>query len=296
MTDNRSLFIANAFDLLAKTGSDRLFLFLHEPEDCLWFLASGFSTEQVVLVVPHDLPIVRSVLDPGGIHYLYGWAGNQSRFSRIKYAFLQGVLSGKITERSKVICVLGPWHTPHLDMMTIHDLSKSWSVEFPFDPRGLISKHSLHIVMMVINIALALGTHGREGKAVGTSFVVGDTDNVLRSSHQAVFNPFKGYPRRDRHISMPEVVESLKELAQLDGAILISDEGYVVAAGRHLDVTSNPGNLARGLGARHRAAAGITFQTQAVSIVVSASSGKVTIFDQGRIIASLEPVIYGRLV
>jgi DNA integrity scanning protein DisA with diadenylate cyclase activity len=92
------------------------------------------------------------------------------------------------------------------------------------------------------------------------------------------------------------VVESIKELAKLDGAFVISDAGVVEAAGRHLDARSIVTKQLRGLGSSHRAAAGITRMTKAVSVVVSESTGRVTIFEKGHIISTLEPVISRRLV
>ena len=139
------------------------------------------------------------------------------------------------------MCVLGPSGKSHLDTITIHDLSFSWSEEFPFDVRSLIKNRAFYIVMAVVDIALDIGALGREGKSVGTTFVVGDEENVLINSHQAVFNPFKGYSRRELMITLPEVVESIKELAKLDGAIIISSNGVVEAAGRNL---GNAGNSA----------------------------------------------------
>ena len=92
------------------------------------------------------------------------------------------------------------------------------------------------------------------------------------------------------------IVESVKELATLDGSIIISDDGIVEAAGRHLDAPSAVTRQLRGLGARHRAAAGMTRKTSSVAVVVSESTGKVTVFEKGRIVATLEPVISRRLV
>jgi DNA integrity scanning protein DisA with diadenylate cyclase activity len=51
-----------------------------------------------------------------------------------------------------------------------------------------------------------------------------------------------------------------------------------------------------GLGARHRAAAGISAKTGAVSVVVSESTGRVTVFGKGRIVATLEPIISRRII
>jgi len=249
-----------------------------------------------VLVLPDTLRAANTAKALHCAATIRNWSGNQSRFSRIKYAFLQAVLDGVIHADERIVCVLGPSGKSHLDTVTIHDLSLSWSEEFPFDVRPLIDSGFIHTIMAVIDIALDLGALGREGKAVGTIFVIGDSDAVLTHSHQAVFNPFKGYDREERDITRNEVVESMKELARLDGATIISADGVVEAAGRHLDAGSHDTNTSRGLGARHRAAAGITVATAAVSIVVSESTGKVTIFRQGKTIATLEPIISRRVV
>ena len=60
---------------------------------------------------------------------------------------------------------------------------------------------SFTTVLAIVDIALDIGALGREGKPVGTVFVIGDTEHVIRHSHQAVFNPFKGYPKKERLIT-----------------------------------------------------------------------------------------------
>lgn len=293
---HREIFISSAFALLEETGSDGLFLFLNSVRDCRWLMKSRIERDKVVLVIPKSLALKDSELKAAGLNALRSWSGNQSRFSRIKYAFLNAVLNGIIRADSRIICMLGPWGSSHLDTLTIHDLGSSWSEEFPFDPRSLITNKAFHTVMAMVDIALDIGALGREGKSVGTTFVVGDSANVLESSHQAVFNPFRGYPKKERLITRPEVVESIKELAQLDGAVVVSEQGVVEAAGRHLDATIVVTKQLRGLGSRHRAAAGITRKTESVAVVVSESTGRITIFDHGRIVSTLEPVISRRLV
>jgi DNA integrity scanning protein DisA with diadenylate cyclase activity len=248
-----------------------------------------------VLVIPRDLDVEEPGMRNFCTNMIRSWAGNQTRFSRIKYAFLYGVLRGVIKSDSRVVCVLGPSGRSHLDTITIHDLALSWSEEFPFEVESLIRNKFFSAVMAVVDIALDIGALGREGKPVGTTFVIGDKENVLKLSHQAVFNPFKGYAKKERMITMPEVVESLKELAKLDGAIIISEDGVVEAAGRNLDAGSVVTKKLRGLGSRHRAAAGITRRTGAIAVVVSESTGKITIFEMGRIVSTLEPLIGRRM-
>ena len=297
MPEIGTVLLQSALNLMKKTECEYIFLFTHVCAEDHWLWKENYPKDKIIVIVPQSLGCKCNVLIEKGYKFILSWAGNQSRFSRIKYAFMHGVLSGLISEQSRIICILGPWGGAHLDTITIHDLKLSWGEEFPFDPRVLINSQYFNIVMAMVDIALDIGTSGREGKAVGTSFIIGDTHNVLNASHQAVFNPFKGYPREERFITNPGVVESIKELAQLDGAILISEEGHAVAAGRHLDITSSANTaLSRGLGARHRAAAGITFHTNSVGIVISASTGKISIFEQGKVIVELEPVTGKRLV
>lgn len=47
-------------------------------------------------------------------------------------------------------------------------------------------------------------------------------------------------------------------------------------------------NLPQGLGARHRAAAGITALTNALAIVISESTGDIRIFSGGKIFMEVE--------
>lgn len=293
--DQAHILIENALRLAGDTASDKVFLFLNSEQGCKELLHnSSLHDEKVVLILPKSQKIPDCFSSDKTV--IHTWFGNQTRFSRIKYAFMQAVLYKVIQPDSKVVCVLGPWGKDHLDTITIHDLKLSWSDDFPFDPRSLIGKKFFRTVLAVIDIALDIGALGREGKPVGTTFVIGKVDQVMKSSHQAIFNPFKGYPPEAKEITSSEVVESIKELAQLDGAFIVTGEGVVVAAGRHLDAVSSVTHQLKGLGSRHRAAASMTMYTEAIAIVVSQSTGRVTVFDQGKIVASLEPVISTRVV
>ncbi len=297
MKDQKTLLIENALHLVQDTVCEKLFLFLNDLHEFWWFARASISDrERIVVVIPRDVDVRETGLKSACCAVVRSWSGNQSRFSRIKYAFLSAVMDRVIQSTCKVVCVLGPYGKPHLDTITIHDLRHSWSDDFPFDVETLIHNRAFHTVMAVVDIALDIGALGREGKSVGTIFVIGDTDAVMKSSRQVVFNPFRGYPKKERLISVPHVVENLKELAKLDGAIVISDDGVVEAAGRHLEGSPVAAKKFGGLGARHRSAAGITRKTDSVAVVVSESTGRVTLFQRGRILATLEPLISRRMV
>ncbi|HMK43481.1 MAG TPA: diadenylate cyclase [Dissulfurispiraceae bacterium] len=295
--DQKAVLLESALRIADATDGEKVFLFLSVKEDVEWFGQAVIDgCDRVVLVVPKQLTIRDATFGSRCSGIIRNWSGNQSRFSRIKYAFLHAVMAGIIQPSSKVVCVLGPHGKSHLDTITIHDLRHSWSEEFPFEVEALFNNKAFHTIMAVVDIALDIGALGREGKSVGTIFLIGDALRVMESSRQVVFNPFRGYPKKDRLITLPQVVESLKELAKLDGAIIIASDGTVEAAGRHLETAPVSEKKFGGLGARHRSAAGITRKTESVAVVVSESTGKVTIFERGRILATLEPVISRRMV
>ncbi len=133
-------------------------------------------------------------------------------------------------------------------------------------------------------VALSIAYKGREGKSIGTAFVIGDANNVLKKSRQAILNPYEGHPKEKRDIKDPDNWESVREFAQLDGVFVIDSEGYIISAGRYLDIEGEI-VLKYGLGGRHIACASITKSTKSVAIVVSSSGGDITIFKDG------EPVI-----
>jgi diadenylate cyclase len=72
-----------------------------------------------------------------------------------------------------------------------------------------------------------------------------------------------------------------------DGAVIIQ-EGRVAAAACFLPLTVNP-RLGRGLGTRHRAAIGLTEESDAVAVVVSEETGQVSIALDGQLERDLTP-------
>src|SRR5207245_6262185 len=71
-----------------------------------------------------------------------------------------------------------------------------------------------------------------------------------------------------------------------DGAVLVQGT-RVVAAGCFLPLSRNV-HLGRALGTRHRAALGITEETDAVAVVVSEETGRVSLAVEGEIDSPLE--------
>jgi PAS domain S-box-containing protein len=139
----------------------------------------------------------------------------------------------------------------------------------------------------VFHICTEISIEGREGKAVGTTFLIGDIKHVLEKSRQIILNPFEGHPPESRTITNPGLKENIKALAQLDGAFIITGDGLVESVGRYITVDSSNVSLPPGMGTRHNSVAAITSVTKTIGIVVSQSGGGITVFRDGRIIKKI---------
>ncbi|MDD1703386.1 MAG: PAS domain S-box protein [Methanoregula sp.] len=139
----------------------------------------------------------------------------------------------------------------------------------------------------VFHISTEISIEGREGKAVGTTFLIGDTKNVLTKSRQIMLNAFEGHQPEMRMVTNPDLKENIKEFAQLDGAFVITGDGFIEASGRYITVDSSKVTLPKGMGTRHNSVAAMTSVTKAVGIVVSQSGGGITIFKNGQILKKI---------
>jgi DNA integrity scanning protein DisA with diadenylate cyclase activity len=144
------------------------------------------------------------------------------------------------------------------------------------------------ILASVLKLAVELARQGREGRKIGTIFTIGDELNVLKYSRSLILDPLQGHADDLKKIDIPDMRETIKELAQLDGAFVISNSGVVISAARYLDAPSEGIVLPLGLGARHLAAAAISNHTKAMSVVVSLSS-IILVFDDGEIVGEVLP-------
>jgi len=71
-----------------------------------------------------------------------------------------------------------------------------------------------------------------------------------------------------------------------DGAVIIRG-GRIMAAGCYLPLSENP-NISKRLGTRHRAALGLSEQSDAVSVVVSEETGVISLASSGKLMRYLD--------
>ncbi len=224
---------------------------------------------------------VRAVIELPGVKL--------TRMSQIKLSTIMCLTEGVINNSDRILCITGLPGSGVLDTVLLLDLEKESEILTTRDiAKGLLRRIKPEVLETVLNLAIDLASEGREGRTVGTTFVVGDHEKVMKLAKPLIMNPFKGYPEDVRNIIDDSVHETIKEFALLDGAFIIREDGVVMSAGSHLEAALENKDLLPGLGSRHMAAAGITDLTDAVAITISGSTGIVRIFSKGRILMEIE--------
>jgi DNA integrity scanning protein DisA with diadenylate cyclase activity len=243
-----------------------------------------------VLVVTSSDRFLRGVEATGvwRLHYDAN-VDDTSHFERVRTGIVLGMEGGYILRGSRLICLTGMADRRGLDSVVVVDTSRGFEGYHPDSIAELAGDLPIEVVRSLLDIAVDLGREGREGDPVGALFVMGDADKVLRHSRPMTFDPFRGYSEREKNITNPDIREGIKEVALMDGAFIIQDDGVVLTAGRYISSDVKGLMLPKGLGARHVAAASITKNTRAIALAVSETSGTVRAFKRGEIVLRVDP-------
>ncbi|MDI6742821.1 MAG: diadenylate cyclase [Smithella sp.] len=213
---------------------------------------------------------------------------NLTRVGKVKIAIAKGIILGILKRGDKVVCLSGVPKFGYTDSIFVIDVGKEFEILTSDFISDVLENVRPEVFNAVLNIALELAAQGRESRKVGTIFILGDDEKVMQLSRQMIINPFSGYSDDQLNILNPELEETIKELSAIDGAFVIKENGVLVTAGRHLSAALDSKDFPPGLGSRHIAAAGITSLTKAVAIVISESSGNVTVFKNGKLFVTIE--------
>jgi DNA integrity scanning protein DisA with diadenylate cyclase activity len=268
------------------SGADALLLLVDQQLD--WGRVRELVGSASILVAADEESHLEGTADHGLKPVLLDVAGLPVH-ERLTQALLECVADELIAPEAEVVAVYSGFEAGTADSVSVLRLEEHLGQLTSRDLRNLETKVPLETLKIVVDLAVEIGREGREGKPVGTLFVVGDTRKVMQSSHSTGFDPVRGYSRSERKLTDPRVREGIKEIAQLDGAFVVGADGTVEGAARYIDASAESVSVAKGLGARHWAAAAITRRTKSVAVAVSETNGTVRIFHNGEVVLRIEP-------
>jgi DNA integrity scanning protein DisA with diadenylate cyclase activity len=279
------IFLESAANIALRINAKRIFLYADLIND--YKLLKELSKKEDVVFITKDedalhkyIGIEKNIIDIPNVEF--------TRIGLIKIAVMKGLFSGVVENGDKIIFITGTHKIGSFDSIIAVDIGKEFEILTSSSVSDIAENLKPEVFEAVLNLSLELSSQGREGKPVGTIFVIGDHEKVLQLSRQMIINPFQGYPEEERNIMDPALRETIKEFSALDGAFVIREDGVVMAAGRHLSAALEKEDFPHGLGSRHVAAAGITAVTGATAIVMSESTGEVRIFKKGNIFMEIE--------
>ncbi len=206
---------------------------------------------------------------------------SKGRLAQARSAFLVGITRGVFSLNDKICCIGGIPSSDQFDTIVVIDMRKEFQALLADQEDFLPVDVSPEVLERVIGIAMELSVEGREGRPVGTLFVLGDSEKVEDMTKPLVLNPFYGYKNEDRNVLSPFMDETVKEYSGLDGAFVVRGDGVLLSAGSLVHAPDYLHSLPSGFGSRHAAAAAISVAADCLAIVVSASTGQVTLFRNG---------------
>ena len=284
--------LAQVCSIVASCSARAVLVYADALEEEGISLPDGSGCEVIIVT---KTPEQRRQQKEKGSHFIHVPDVPLSRLGQVKIAVFMALTKGLVSRGDLVVCLSGFTASGTLDTLVVTEIGSEFEMLAPLESE---KEPSLacgpEVIERVLELATALGNEGREGRAVGAVFVVGDAEKVLSMSRPLILNPFHGHPEEERNIMDKGLDETIKELSTVDGAFVVRGDGVVESCGVLLKTVGQEAySLPRGLGARHHAAAGITAVTGAAAITVSESTGNVMVFRGGKAILEVEKIRLG---
>ena len=281
---------ARLFDLAVRlaeeSNADGLLILLSAPTD---WNALDQHRHDVKTIVAVDSDEQLAGAQEAGLNGVAIDMVNAPVLDRLTQALLNSVADDLLGPGADVVALYSGYEVGKIDSISFIRLDEHLGRLTARDLQQLETRVPLETLKTVVDLAVEIGREGREGNPVGTLFVVGDVEHVKKMCQPAGFDPVKGYRRAERNLRDRRVREAVKEIAQLDGAVIVEADGTISRACQLIDASYANLTMTKGLGARHWAAAAISRATKAISVVVSQSAGTVRLFQNGDVVLRIEP-------
>ena len=119
-----------------------------------------------------------------------------TRIGRVKIAVFLALSRGLIEQGDRIVFLSGLAATKTLDTIIVTEVGREYEIfAAGTDLMDASSDILPEVIERIVDIASELGSEGREGRAVGAMFIVGDTDRVVPLTRQLVLNPSRAIDR-----------------------------------------------------------------------------------------------------
>ncbi len=224
-------------------------------------------------VLPEEIPGVKEIIE---IPFK-----NINRSNQVELVLIYLISQGMFKRGQKVLSILGSPEANLLDTIILSNL-RDYRFFFNIGKKPRPVDLQQQVLARMLQITSELAFEGREGKPVGTLFIMGDTEKVLKYCQQMVVNPFGGYKEENRNVLDPGLKATIKEFSKIDGACVIRGDGVIITAGAFVKAENRSEFKLEGLGARHTAAANVSSCTNALGIALSESTRRISVFKDGK--------------
>ena len=141
------------------------------------------------VIVTASEPIFLAEADKYSFHAVaVDHSETMSIYDHLTHAILEAVATEFIPPDTKVVTLYSDFDQTQYDSISIINLGEHLDRLSGKDLQLLRTKVPLKTLKLVVDLALEIAREGREGKSVGTLFVIGDTRKVLAQSKPAGYH------------------------------------------------------------------------------------------------------------
>lgn len=284
--DDHSFHFARQALIMANSLGIHTFLIQTDSQDDFKTVNALRGRERVIWLTTHDQAahLEEDTTDDVLILNLDSIRGSAVRSMGILFACLRGI----IQPDDRILCLYSSIAGKEIDSITITRPAERLKIIRRLDMNIIGRLFAPEVFTRLIYILTRFAKEGREGKPIGTIFVLGEPKELAPYLKEMILNPCQGHPVQLRNVFNNSFFETFREFSALDGAFLINRKGVVESAGLYLSVPKTSTNIRPGLGARHSAAAALTEHAECITMVLSESSGNISIFHAGETLFEIE--------
>ena len=179
-----------ALSAVSRVGASALLLI---PEGSMDWDAVRTLAQDVRMMVAVETTRMEDAVKAAGLIALAVEPTEAAITERITLALIEAVANDLLAAGDRVVVAYSGFEAEVLDSITVVRLGEHLERLSSRDLRALETSVPIETLKAVVDVAVEIGREGREGKAVGSLIVVGDSRNVLSRTRALGFDPFKGY-------------------------------------------------------------------------------------------------------